>query len=289
MVDLREVLKSRYIEKFRKRLLEESGDRRGIRTSDVTSSCLRRCYFNVISKEDNEFGIEPDLNTLNIFFQGHAYHSILISNMYIDKNGKPQLFDEERHKIIYDEVHDMYLVVEGGKVIGIYGAEVPVSYKDMIRGKLDELWLDEDTGEVYIIDKKTVTKFPQDIYPHYRRQVSYYMVMLRDTFPTLEVNKGMLLYILNKTKYEFDVECSEMFEVDVDSVQEELEGKLKLLNHYLTVREIPPASPSDWECRFCSYKQYCSAYKKMSSLDSLIGKENGNGIKNGNGKDKDKG
>lgn len=274
MESLRKMLEERYIERFEKFSADESGDRSGIRTSDILSPCLRRCYFNILSKTDNKYGVEIDLKTRNIFFLGHKYHEILISNMYIDKDGEPQLVDFDRHKIVFDEVDGVYKVLNGSKVIGIYGSEVPVSYKGMIRGRLDELWFDEEEGKVYIIDKKTVTRFPSDIPPHYRKQVSYYMVMLADTYPKLNVREGFLLYILNRTKYEFGVKCSDKFSVDVDSFTDELEGKIKSVKYYLDSDEYPPASPSEYECKYCWFKKHCDAYKKMSGIEyHVIGKK----------------
>jgi len=262
MKSLKDVLKERYLQKFEEYTNDASGDRSGIRTSDIVSTCLRRCYFNIISKTDNKYGITIDMKTRNIFFLGHKYHEILISNMYIDRDGNPQLVDFDRHKIIYDEVEGRYKVLNGSKVIGIYGAEVPVSYKGMVKGRLDELWYDEDEGKVYIIDKKTVTKFPSEVPPHYRRQLGYYMVMLSDTYPKLKVCEGYLLYILNRTKYEFDVKCSEKITIDVRMYANELEGKIKTLMYYLESGEFPPASPSEYECRFCAYAKYCDVYMR---------------------------
>lgn len=274
MSTLKEIIEKRYIDRFEKFTADESGDRSGIRTSDILSPCLRRCYFNILSKTDNKYGVTIDLKTRNIFFLGHKYHEILISNMYIDKEGEPQLVDFDKHKIIFDEIEGVYKVLNGSKIIGLYGSEVPVSYKGMINGRLDELWYDEEAQKVYIIDKKTVTKFPNEISPHYKKQVSYYMVMLSDTYPKLKVTEGFLLYILNRTKYEFGVRCSEKFSVDIDTYANELEGKIKTIKYYLESDEYPPASPSSYECLYCHAKQYCDAYKNMKGAKyHVIGKK----------------
>lgn len=93
------------------------------------------------------------------------------------------------------------------------------------------------------------------------------MVMLSHTYPKLNVREGYLLYILNKTKYDFAVKCSEKFSIDVEAYANELEGKIKSIKYYLEVNECPPASPSEYECRYCPFKEYCDAYKKMNSIE----------------------
>lgn len=110
---------------------------------------------------------------------------------------------------------------------------------------------DFEPEEGLLIDKKTCKLIPKEAYSHHKKQIEYYIWLLKKNGH--DVKKAYVLYIdiVNKK-----LELFPVFARNLDVIEKEILERKNMLLEALNNKEMPPRSMS-WLCDYCSFSGRC--------------------------------
>lgn len=119
------------------------------------------------------------------------------------------------------------------------------SHRIRVRGRVDMIVAVD--GQRYICEIKSIYMLPEAPLPHHVQQLQFYM-------GALGIQQGLLIY-LDKRNFQ-----PRVFQVAFDpEVFDGLLGRVRRLHQALSEGLVPDAEPSEWECRFCGFREKCQA------------------------------
>ena len=142
--------------------------------------------------------------------------------------------------------------------------ELPLEYYTpsgtRVIGSSDEVLLKNNGDSYMVVDKKFVKTIPPSIYPHHRRQILFYAVMIEET-AGLKVDEAGILYISlwghsNTRSFSEKFLSIRLDDTLKKRAKEDLDRRADTLREHLE-KNIPPPPMFTEECEWCKYYSWC--------------------------------
>jgi CRISPR/Cas system-associated exonuclease Cas4 (RecB family) len=188
---------------------------------------------------------------------------------YREKQTKHPIFIQENLNYIpFDDIR-LNNWRENFKGIEYYDKDLNLTFT----GAIDDLWLNEDTKKVIVVDYKATSKEGAIVmsddgwWPQYKRQMEFYQFLLRMNGMKVE-DHGFFLYVNGIKEGFFDSEVKfNTYLIRYEGDTSWIPGTLKKLKSTLESENVPEASKSCDHCRYFDDRQ--DSFRKLNYGQNL--------------------
>jgi CRISPR/Cas system-associated exonuclease Cas4 (RecB family) len=188
---------------------------------------------------------------------------------YREKQTKHPIFTENNLNYIPFEDIRLNNWRENFKGIEYYDKDLNLTFT----GAIDDLWLNEDTNKVIVVDYKATSKEGEIVisdsgwWPQYKRQMEFYQFLLRMNGMDVE-DYGFFLYVNGVKEGFFDSKVRfDTYLIKYEGNTSWIPGTLKKLKATLENENIPDSSKNCEHCRYFDDRQ--DSFRKMNYGQNL--------------------